>query len=233
MGPSSIDNIIRSIAPQAEAPKYIRAYRGVKFPVMPASPPFYSMPAERVAALRNDPDASAVSRELMAMASPGEWRRAREFLEQNDLTLGEFVGAGQERLAFEVGTPGKPADAIFKIGGPKDNYDLPEVLGVASYPLRASEGALNFGVQPRAIGVYADGRLPYEYWQDRAWDVHRSLVSRGFTWIDPHEGNIGLMPDRTWAVIDGPVGTRWDATPYTPTTAAEAIRLLRFPPQQP
>ena len=28
MGPSSIDNIIRSIAPQAETPKYIRAYHG-------------------------------------------------------------------------------------------------------------------------------------------------------------------------------------------------------------
>jgi hypothetical protein len=28
MGPSSIDNIIRAIAPQAEAPKYIRAYHG-------------------------------------------------------------------------------------------------------------------------------------------------------------------------------------------------------------
>jgi hypothetical protein len=28
MGPGSIDNIIRAIAPQAEAPKYIRAYHG-------------------------------------------------------------------------------------------------------------------------------------------------------------------------------------------------------------
>jgi hypothetical protein len=228
-----LDDLIAAVGKAAPESKYIRAYHGIEFPAISASsPPYYSMPAERISAVAasgNQLDA-AVAAQLMSGAGPREWRRAREFLGDNRLRLGELIGAGRERLAFEAGMPGQPASQVFKIGGPKDTYDMPAIPGVAPYRLRGSEGELNFGVQERALGVHADGKLPYEYWLDRADDLHTSLYRRGYTWIDPHEGNIGLMPDRTWAVIDGPIEPHRSATPYAPGAAEEAIRLLRMSP---
>ena len=75
----------------------IRAFHG-------SPPPWRSMVAERLAEARRDPQHALLAEHLLRHTdtSPADWRRVNEFLKDNQLTLGDTIGSGQERVVFEA-----------------------------------------------------------------------------------------------------------------------------------
>ena len=193
------------------------------------------MVAERLADARRSPGHAMLANHLLEYTetSPQDWRRVNEFLKDNQLTLGDVIGSGQERVVFEATPAAGGPRYVFKIGYNPKLYDVPDIPGVVPYIAKASEGGVAFGVQPRAAKTYADNWKPaghgqWEWWEARAGDVEQSLWARGHHWLDPGESNIGLMSDGTFGVIDGPVKAREGFIPgRAEMTPEEAIRLLR------
>lgn len=133
------------------------------------------------------------------------------------------------------------------VSGAADAFDLPDIPGVAPYWLKGSESGVAYAVQPRAAVVYRPGDPSLGqkavWWDDRARHLKDSLAARGWHWMDHHIGNIGLMPDRTWAAIDGHVRPyALDGTPqadyidrknYPFKSVEDAIRALRYEGRMP
>lgn len=128
------------------------------------------------------------------------------------------------------------------VSGAADAFDLPDIPGVAPYWLKGSESGVAYAVQPRAAVVYRPGDRSLgqtaDWWDARAKELKDNLNARGWHWMDHHLGNIGLMPDRTWAAIDGYVRPyQLEGTPradyidrqnYPFNSVEDAIRALRY-----
>lgn len=196
-----------------------------------APPPRRSMAAERVAEASRDPQHALLARHLLdnTDTSPEDWRRLNEFLKDNRLSLGDTLGSGQERVVFDAIPASGDQRYVFKVGYSPDSFDAPDIPGVVPYTSRGQEGGLAFGVQPRAKAVWGRDE-PWELWERRARDVDSSLSARGWGWVDSEPGNIGLMPDGNFGVIDGAVERM--RTEFVPNSRAgtpeDAIRLLRL-----
>lgn len=161
-------------------------------------------------------------------AAPADWAKIDQFLEDNQMSIGSLLGGGEERLVFDAVPLGDAAPKVLKIGGSQPLYDLPDIPGVTKYTATGVEAGVPFGLQPKAVAVYQEGRSPWEQWERRARDVHQSLQARGWDWPDSEVGNIGLMPDGRWSVIDGEVnqlGRGFKPLERAPTPE-DAIRLL-------
>jgi len=206
----------------------IRAYHG--------EPAWRSMVAERLVEAKRNSQHAMLADHLLRHTdtSPEDWNRVNEFLKDNRLTLGDTIGSGQDSVVFEALPSFGDQRYVFKVGYDPKLYELPDVPGVVPYASKGAEGGVAFGVQPRAAKTYADKWRPeghghWEWWTDRAHDVEQSLWARGHHWLDYDEGNIGLMPDGTFGVFDGPVRPREGYVPGTGSmTPEEAIRLLRL-----
>lgn len=186
-----------------------------------------SVRAEIEKAPNDLPATAMLSRHLLEHtdASVSDWRRIDEYLRDQGVGLRGVLGAGEERLAMNaVGRGGEPY--VFKVGGGRQLYDLPDAKGVIPYLSRGSEGGLNFGLQPKAARVYSEGgwapdgvprEEQYWWWEDLARDVQQSLYARGYSWDDASASNVGIMPDNSIGVIDGSV-RRWGER-FTPVIA--------------
>lgn len=201
----------------------------------PPGPPWRSMVAERVADARREIDHALIAKTLLedVGALPQDWGRINTFLRDNRLALGETLGSGQERIVFAAYPEAGPERYVFKVGYDPQAFRAPDIPGVVPYTASGAEGGLAFGVQPRAAAVYGQGwpesKTPWEFWERRAWDLDSSLSARGWGWLDSDVSNVGLMPDGTFAVIDGQLSRIHSG--FIPNdrvkTPEDAIRALR------
>lgn len=173
--------------------------------------------------------------ELMDRAGPASIDAVDQFVGDNKLRLVRPLSSGGESMVFDVMRGDEPH--VLKIGLLSDaqrgasEYFLPDIPGVAPYWATARDERMRYGVQPKALRV-RQGVSPaeeFDFWEDGALGLRRSLAARGYEWRDPHSGNIGIMPDRTWAALDGAVlgAGRFDRS-LGFATPEEAIRALWY-----
>jgi len=187
--------------------------------------------------------ASARIRSLLRPEAEDALRRVQDAISDHGLYVHDGpVGAGGTSLVFDVRpAAGGPDRHVLKLAAPLhesdtvEPFDLPDVPGVAPYWINGSEGPVKYGVQPRAAAVLDEFKdnPRTAFWWDRAQDLSDNLRARGWTWIDNHAANLGIMPDKTMAVIDGRL-YQYDQTPGFIAkwsdwkTPEDAIRALRY-----
>lgn len=132
---------------------------------------------------------------------------AEEFLGDQGLGLGGYLGAGAESLVFEAIPRSGPDQHVLKIRpGVVTDFELPDgVDGIAPYWSKAQvDPMVAAALQPRADAVFGPGMgLAERAFISGANRLKRSLAARGFDWMDGHTRNLGVMPGGTWSVIDG------------------------------
>lgn len=166
-----------------------------------------------------------------------------DFLRNNRLAIGQPMARGRESLVFSTVDDAGQAGHVLKLQtlGAGHGFTLPAgVDGVAGYWAKDRIGpGLQVALQQRAKRVMPGnlrsrlGGLAEEArWIDMANDVRRSLRARGYSWTDPHSGNVGVMPDGNMAAIDGAVLQDADAEAVMRAmemSPEDAIRMLRAP----
>jgi hypothetical protein len=187
--------------------------------------------------------------------------QAEQFLGDQGMGLGRYLGAGAESLVFEAVPKTGPDRHVLKVRpGMVEDFELPEgVAGLAPYWSKAQvDPMVAAALQPRADVVWGPGTgLAGDAFDSGRRRLKQSLAARGWDWSDGHERNVGVMPDGTWAVIDGFIDEVPPADPFAhhpngppelelfnhwrdrgtpPATslpsAEEAIRMLRLTPQE-
>lgn len=143
---------------------------------------------------------------------------AEEFLGDQGMGLGRYLGAGAESLVFEAIPRTGPDQHVLKIRpGMVDDFELPEGIdGIAPYWSKAQVSPMvAAALQPRADAVMGPGLgLTEAEFDAGRRRLRQSLAARGWDWTDSHVRNVGLMPGGKWAVIDGFIDQIHEPDPF-------------------
>lgn len=183
----------------------------------------------------NDTRASQIADDLLRQ--PEALRRVDEFLGDHGMELGRHVGAGAESIVLEAIPRAGDHPHVLKIRPEADSaaaFDHPHnVPGVVPYWASAEVGpSIAAALQQQADVAFRPKRgleLPFSQAAER---VGQSLLARGWHWGDGHKWNIGVMPDRTWGVIDGFIDRAHPSWTLPKYSDEEAIRMLRLTPEE-
>ena len=183
----------------------------------------------------NDTRASQIADDLLR--HPDALKRVDEFLGDHGMELGKHVGAGAESIVWEaLPRTGEPPQ-VLKIRPEAESvgaFDHPHnVPGVVPYWASAQVGPnIAAALQQQADVAFRPKRgleLPFS---QAATRVGESLLARGWHWGDGHKWNIGVMPDRTWGIIDGFIDRAHPSWTLPKYSDEEAIRMLRLTPRE-
>lgn len=192
---------------------------------------------------------------------PAAISRAEQMLGDHGMDLGGYLGAGAESIVFEAMPRSGQAQQVLKLRpGPVEDFDFPEgVPGIAPYWSKEQVSPMvAAALQPRGDVVWGPGLgLAGDAFDAGRRRLRQSLAARGWDWGDSHERNIAVMPDGTWAAIDGFLDEIPPADPFvdlpngppelelfnhwrergTPRatklpSSDDAIRMLRLTPQE-
>ena len=187
---------------------------------------------QRAAAAWGRPGGTAAG-VLLAPGAEEALADATKFFASQGVKSPSYLGQGMESVVLDGG------DVVAKLSSlPHTFRYAPDVPGVAAYLATEDFGPLRAAIQWKAKHTRPENADIFTYrgvadeptywqWQRAADNVQQSLRDRGLEWIDPHGGNIGVMPSGEAAVIDGAVMPMMGFTPRR--SAEDAIRQLRIP----
>lgn len=164
-----------------------------------------------------------------------------KYVAKHGYAVGSPLGGGSESLVVSL-VPELPQRErrVLKIQADGEGdadaslFDFPAGLDGVAPHLHPEQitGDVAVAMQPMAEMVYRPGETPPTPFGWAADRLRESLRERGWRWSDGHKGNVGVMPDGRWAVIDGwlePVSARQGRADFD---YAESIRKLLLTPQE-